>query len=162
HGVPDLVLIDYLQLFGTETRATNREQVVAIVSHTLQALQREFGFTMLVAAQLNSSGIDKMREARRDESGKLIHPLPNEGDLRESRAMYHDADRVIFLYKPPFDCRDVDQRSPGVIKPEVWLYQEKRRSGGVTYVRCWFEKRYTRFVEVERGEAIAADIAENS
>lgn len=165
-GQPDVIVVDYLQLFGTRKRMGSREETVATVSHSLQALVRELpGTTMLVAAQLNESGLEEMRQIRREQNadgseGRVIHRLPKPGDLRESQAIYHDADRVIFLYRPPVDCRGSDQRAPSILKPEVWWFQEKRRRGGVAVVRCWFEKRYTRFVEVARKEADAADQAE--
>lgn len=167
-GQPDAILIDYLQLFGTLKRLGSREETVAAVSHRLQALVREMpGTTMFVAAQLNENGLDEMRQVRREVTedgspGKIIHRLPKPGDIRESQAIYHDADRVIFLYKPPIDCRGVEQRMPSALKPEVWWYQEKRRRGGVAITRCWFEKRYTRFVEVLRHEADKADVAEQA
>jgi replicative DNA helicase len=165
-GQPNLILIDYLQLFGTRKRLGSREETVATVSHRLQALVRELpGTTMLVAVQLNETGLDEMRQIRREMNadgteGRVIHRLPKPGDIRESQAIYHDADRMIFLYRPPIDCRNADQRSPQVLKPEVWWYQEKRRRGGIGIVRCWFEKRYTRFVQVSRNEADSADEAD--
>lgn len=167
-GQPDVILVDYLQLFGTRRRLGSREETVATVSHRLQALVRELpGTTMFVAAQLNESGLDEMRQVRRDVNadgspGKVIHRLPKPGDIRESQAIYHDADRVIFLYRPAIDVRGSLQNSPQVLKPEVWWFQEKRRRGGVGCVRCWFEKRYTRFIEVARAESDAADKAEES
>jgi replicative DNA helicase len=167
-GQPDVILVDYIQLFGTEKRFGSREETVATISHRLQALVRELpGTTMFAAAQLNESGLDEMRQIRRETNadgteGKVIHRLPKPGDIRESQAIYHDADRVVFLYRPPVDCRDVDQRSPTVLKPEVWWYQEKRRRGGVGIVRTWFEKRYTRFIQVDRGEHMAADEAQQT
>lgn len=167
-GRPDVILIDYLQLFGTRKRMGSREETVATVSHRLQALVRELpGTTMFVAAQLNEAGLDEMRQIRREQNadgspGKIIHRLPKPGDIRESQAIYHDADRMIFLYRPPVDCRGVDQRSPAILKPEVWWFQEKRRRGGVGIVRCWFEKKYTRFIEVAHAEAALADAAEES
>ncbi len=167
-GQPDVILVDYLQLFGTRKRMGSREETVATVSHRLQALVRELpGTTMFVAAQLNESGLDEMRQVKHEvnsdgSQGKLIHRMPKPGDIRESQAIYHDADRMIFLYRPPEDCRTVDQRSPTVLKPEVWWYQEKRRRGGVGIVRCWFEKRHLRFVEVDRRQADAADQREEA
>ncbi len=151
-GTPDLICVDYLQLFDTRKKTQSREQTVSVVSHALQALQRELKCVVMVAAQLNESGLAEMRTVKRDEEGKVIHRMPKPGDLRESQAMYHDADRVVFLYKPPVDCRDCEQFLPGVSRPEMWVYQEKRRSGGVMHVRTWFEKRYTRFIELSQSE----------
>lgn len=161
-GTPHLVTVDYLQLFETRKKTQSREQTVAVVSHALQALRTELGCVVMVAAQLNETGLAEMRTLKRDESGKVVHRLPKPGDLRESQAMYHDADRVVFLYKPPVDCRDVDQSASSAPRPEVWIYQEKRRSGGVSSVRTWFEKRYTRFVELTKGELIEAEQASSA
>lgn len=165
HGPPDLILVDYLQQFDPGKSAGrsvgNREAAVAHVSRQLQGLQREIGCVMLVAAQLNESGLNEMRQIKRDEDGRVIHRMPKPGDLRESQAAYHDADRVIFLYKPPVDCRGTEQTAAGTSEPEVWWYQEKRRRGcaGV-FVRCWFQKRYTRFVAVNDAEVATAERAE--
>lgn len=150
-GVPDLILVDYLQLFEARKRITgnSREALVAYVSHQLQALQRELGCVLITAAQLNESGLNEMRQVKRDEDGRVIHRMPKAGDLRESQGAYHDADRVIFLYRPPVDCRGQEQVAKGIGTPEVWWYQEKRRRGCAgLFARCWFQKRFTRFVEM--------------
>lgn len=159
-GAPHLWVVDYLQLFGVDSkrRLNSREQEVAYISHQLQALCRELGGVWLVGCQMNEKGLSEMRAAKRDKGaegqpGKLIPRLPNAGDLRESQAIYHDADRVIALYMPPVDCRDQDQTGPNIGKPEMWLCQIKRRKGGTGSVKTWFEKRYTRFVEHGQGGA---------
>lgn len=155
HGVPDLMMVDYLQIFDARKRVggANREAIVAYVTHTLQALCRELGCVVIVAAQLNEAGLKEMREVKRDEDGKVKHRLPNRGDLRESQAAYHDADRFIFLYRPPVDSNDIDQHAPGMTNIELWWYQEKRRGGGCGIVRTRFEKRFARFVECETHKA---------
>lgn len=152
HGAPHLMVVDYLQLFNTTNRrVAKREEVVAHVSHTLQSLQRELGCCMLVAAQLNESGLKEMRAVHRDKNEKFIPRLPGAGDFRESQAIYHDADRVIAIYRPPVDSRDQDQTGANVLKPEQWICQIKRRKGGTGYVKCRFEKQLTRFVELPDG-----------
>jgi replicative DNA helicase len=157
---PHFILVDYLQLFGTRKRLGSREETVATVSHRLQALVREYpGTTMLVGVQLNETGLEDMRQIKRDENGRIRHRMPKPGDIRESQAIYHDADRVIFLYRPPVDCRGTDQTGH-TDHPEIWWFQEKRRRGGCASVRCWFQKRFTRFVEIGRNESDAADEAE--
>jgi len=153
HGTPHLVVVDYLQLFEPRRRLHSREQEVAHVSHRLQALAREVGGCWLIGCQMNESGLKEMRTLRRErgpdgKEGKVIHRIPNAGDLRESQAIYHDADRVIALYCPPVDSRDQDQTGPNIHKPEMWLCQIKRRAGRTGIVKTWFEKFYTRFVEL--------------
>lgn len=140
-GAPDLVVVDYLQLFGTRKRCNSREQEVATVSHKLQSLCRQIGGVWLVGCQMNESGLAEMRVARRDDKGKLIHRMPRAGDLRESQAIYHDADRVICLYVPPEDCRGMDQTGPNVLHPEEWWVQIKCRDGVTGGAKCWFDKR---------------------
>lgn len=157
HGHPTAVGVDYLQIFGTEKRCGNREEVVATVSHAMQAMQRESGNLWLVLAQLNESGLRDMKTLRRDANEKVIHRIPQAGDLRESQAIFHDADRVIMLYRPPVDCRDQDNWGGNALKPEIWLCQIKRRKGGEGFVRCWFDKRYTHFAELERAEMLQAE-----
>jgi replicative DNA helicase len=150
HGVPALMMVDYLQIFGTRDKrlGSNRESVVAHVSHMLQALQRELGCVMIVGCQLNESGLKEMRKVERDEQGNVKHRLPNRGDLRESQAAYHDADRVIFLYRPPVDSMDQDQHIPGRTEKDIWWYQEKRRAGGICVAKTIMEQRFCRFVEL--------------
>lgn len=158
HGAPHLVVVDYLQLFGTKRRVNNREQEVAHVSHSLQALQRELGCVMVVGAQLNETGLREMKALKRQEDGTIQHRMPTAGDFRESQAMYHDADRVIAIYRPPEDCRGSDNYGPDAIMPEQWLWQIKRRYGGEGAVKCWFEKKFMHFREFGSGDHAAADM----
>lgn len=149
HGEPDLVVVDYLQQLGTRKRTQSREQTVAEVSHQLQGLSREFRVVMLTGVQVNRSGISEQNMVKRDKDGKVLHRLPGMQDLRESDAPYHDADRVIALYRPPEDCRGVDQTTGNVLCPEMWVCQIKCRDGMTGYVRTWFRKQILRFEEIE-------------
>jgi replicative DNA helicase len=147
-GMPDLIIVDYLQLFGTRKRCGSREQEVAHISHTLQALQRSLGAVWCVGCQMNEAGLSEMRTPKRDAEGRIIHRLPHAGDLRESQAIYHDADRVIALYLPAEDSYGTMQNGPGIVSPEVWWVQIKRRRGGTGYVRTRFEKQFQIFAEI--------------
>jgi replicative DNA helicase len=168
HGTPAVLLVDYLQIFDTRRKGLTGEARVAYVSHQFQALQRELGCVMVIAAQLNESGLSEMRQPKRDDSGKIIHRMPHRGDLRESQAIYHDADRVIFLYMPPEDSAGNDQTQPGLTRIELWWYQEKRRAGRTRAVKAIFEKCYVRFVphgsrhEAATAEPAAPAIPDNS
>lgn len=163
YGLPGAIEVDYLQLFGARARlvGNSREAVVAHVSHELQALSRELDCPVIVAAQMNETGLKEMREIKRDEQERIIHRMPKPGDLRESQAAYHDADRVIFLYRPPVDCLGREQTQTGVGMPEMWWYQEKRRRGCAgLYVRTWFEKRFTVFSPMSAEEQTEGERAE--
>lgn len=145
HGTPHLIVLDYLQLIGTTKRCGSREQEVATVSHTWQALQRELGCVTLGGAQLNEQALAGLRQIKRDKEGRVVHELPNRGALRESQALYHDADIVIFLHLPVEDRNQRDQVSSEVSRPEMWLCVDKRRSGARGKAAAWFEKQFGRF-----------------
>ena len=153
HGAPHLMLLDYMQLVGTKKRCGAREQEVAEVSNGWQGLQRELGCVAVAGAQLNEAGLREMRQVRRDEEGKVIHRMPNRGDLRESQSMYHAADVVWFLYQPPEDCTGRDQSDGNAATPESWIVQDKRRNGVRGICRTWFQKQFGRFREIGGDEA---------
>ena len=146
HGTPHLIILDYLQLVGTTSKqARSREQEVARVSHTWQALQRELGCVTLGGAQLNEQALANLRQRKTDKEGRVIHETPNRGALRESQALYHDADIVIFLHMPVEDCTGRDQITTEVSRPEMWLCVDKRRNGTRGKAVAWFEKQFGRF-----------------
>ncbi len=159
HGQPDAVIIDYLQILLPKKRCNSREQEVAYVSHTLQGECRRAGNVWVVGAQMNESGLAAQRTAKKDENGRLQHRTPIAGDLRESQAFYHDADRMLCIYRPPEDCNGNDQATQPPMRPEQWICQIKRRRGGTGAVKCWFERRFTRFVEFNRDQLLAAESA---
>jgi len=75
----DLVVVDYLQLVSTpRIKGQNREQEVASISRGLKQLAKRMGCPVITATQLNE-----------------------QGKSRESRAVEHDADCVIFFSAAP-------------------------------------------------------------
>ena len=145
HGAPHLIVLDYLQLIGVGKRCNSREQEVAHISHTWQALQRELGCVTLGGAQLNEAALSGLRQIKRDKEGNVIHELPNRGALRESQALYHDADVVIFLHMPVVDGAGREQVGLDTTNPEMWLCVDKRRSGVRGIVKTRFEKAHGYF-----------------
>ena len=154
HGKPDAVLVDYLQIIMPEKKCNSREQEVAYVSHTLQAECRRAGNVWVVGAQMNESGLKEQRTAKKSENGRLSHRTPMPGDLRESQAFFHDADRMICIYRPPEDYYGNEQASSSPLTPEQWLCQIKRRRGGTGAVKFWFERKFTRFTEFTKAQII--------
>jgi len=87
HGL-GLIVIDYLQLMNSSSRAENRVQEIAIIARGLKALAREMKVPVIALSQL--SRMVEQRSPRR----------PQLSDLRESGAIEQDADLVMFLYRP--------------------------------------------------------------
>lgn len=145
HGTPHLIVLDYLQLIGVKKPCKSREQEVAHTSHTWQALQRELGCVTIGGAQLNEASLSKLRTVKRDKEGNVIHELPDRGALRESQALYHDADVVIFLHMPVVDGAGREQIGLDTTNPEMWLCVDKRRSGVRGIVKTRFEKAHGYF-----------------
>lgn len=82
-----LIIVDYLQLMGTNPSLSTREERVAENSRGLKALAKDMGCVVVALAQLNRS-----IESR----GKKAEPMLS--DLRESGAIEQDADSIIFLH----------------------------------------------------------------
>ena len=74
----DLVIVDYLQLMGGDTRTDNRVQEVSHISRSLKVLARELNVPVLAAAQLS-----RAVEQRSDKKPVL-------SDLRESGCLAGD------------------------------------------------------------------------
>jgi replicative DNA helicase len=74
----DLIIIDYLQLMGGDTRNDNRVQEVSHISRSLKVLARELNVPVLTAAQLS-----RAVEQRTDKKPVL-------SDLRESGCLTGD------------------------------------------------------------------------
>ncbi|ATE56162.1 MULTISPECIES: DnaB-like helicase C-terminal domain-containing protein [Actinosynnema] len=90
----DVVVIDYLQLVGSEHRGARREEEVAAISRQLKQLSRELGVAVIIAAQLNRESV---RNNRR----------PVAADLRESGGIEADADVVILHSRPVIEEGDL-------------------------------------------------------
>ena len=69
-----LIVVDYLQLMSIHGFKSNREQEIAQISHGLKAIANENKCPLIALSQLNE-----------------------EGYLRESRAIGHDANIVLIL-----------------------------------------------------------------
>lgn len=122
YGRIDLVIVDYLQLQGSDDEYGNREQEVSAVSRGLKAIAKEFDVPVLAAAQLSRAG-DKRQEKK-----------PVLSDLRESGGLEQDADNVLFIY------------TPDAIKPNNKdIIIAKHRNGAVGKIGLYFKSQYTRF-----------------
>ena len=123
----DLVIIDYLQLMGGDTRNDNRVQEVSYISRNLKILARELNVPVLAAAQLS-----RAVEQRSDKRPVL-------SDLRESGSLEQDADIVMFIYRP-------DQYEKDTVKQNVAeIIVAKHRNGPVGSVEMVFRSELAKF-----------------
>lgn len=118
--LPQLIIVDYIQLLKAPQRHENRQAEVAEISSGLKRLARRLEIPIVALAQLN-----RAPEARSDKRPQLI-------DLRESGSIENDADVVIGLYRDEYYHRDT--KDPGVLEAIVL----KQRSGPRTTVRLHF------------------------
>ena len=123
----DLVIVDYLQLMGGDTRNENRVQEVSYISRNLKVLARELNVPVLAAAQLS-----RAVEQRSDKRPVL-------SDLRESGSLEQDSDIVMFIYRP-------DQYEKDTVKQNVAeIIVAKHRNGPVGSVELVFRNALAKF-----------------
>ncbi|MBJ2221039.1 replicative DNA helicase [Pseudomonas sp. MF7453] len=94
----DILMIDYVQIVGTDGKSQNRADAVAKVSIAIMNLSRELAIPILVLAQLNRGPANR--------PGKK----PQASDLKESGQIEQDADAVILVH---YD-RDSEMGQQGV------------------------------------------------
>ena len=89
-----LAVIDYLQLIENPLKGELRHLQVAACSRTLKRLAIDLNISIVALSQLN-----KDMESR---AGNRI----SIADLRESEAIGHDADHILFLHRPGYFGED--------------------------------------------------------
>lgn len=122
-----VLIIDYLQLITTTTKAESRVVEVSHISQSLKNLARELKIPVLALSQLNRQ-VESRGERR-----------PQLADLRESGAIEQDADLVMFLYHEDADNKEA-------IKLEI----AKHRNGPTGVIDLVFKGDRVKFYEVER------------
>jgi replicative DNA helicase len=148
-----LVVIDYLQLIKLAgNRPDNREQEVAEISRSLKALAGELNVPIIALAQLNADSTNRPDKR------------PRSSDLRESKAVWADADKVILIHAPAALERSRNAEKQGnedePFPPEtVDLIVDKNRGGRVGTRTVLFWPSYvcfTSYTEQEAGFAVDA------
>lgn len=129
HGVK-LVIIDYIQLMKSGSKAESRQQEVADISRNLKLLGKSLGVPVIALSQLNRGP-----EQRTDKK-------PMMSDLRESGAIEQDADIVILLHRE--DAYEKESPRAG----EADLIVAKHRNGATATITVAFQGHYARFVDM--------------
>ena len=123
----DLILVDYLQLMGSDSRNENRVQEVSYISRSLKVLARELDVPVLAAAQLS-----RAVEHREDKRPML-------SDLRESGSLEQDADIVMFIHRPDKDNKESPRHNVAE------LIVSKHRNGPTGSIETIFLENLAKF-----------------
>ncbi|MBR6755591.1 MAG: replicative DNA helicase [Peptococcaceae bacterium] len=126
HGL-SLIVIDYLQLMGSNGRSESRQQEVSMISRSLKALARELNIPVIALSQLSRS-VEQGPEKK-----------PSLSHLRESGSLEQDADIVMFIYRDEYYHEDSEH------KGEAELIIAKHRNGATGSVNVSFRKEFTKF-----------------
>jgi len=128
-----LVVIDYLQLIAGDPKyKQNRQAEISEISRALKSMARELNVVVIALSQL-SRGV----ESRPDKRPILSY-------LRESGQIEQDADLIAFLYRDDYYTND----SP--LKDRMEIILAKHRNGPTGTVELGFNKRFGRFVHLEK------------
>lgn len=123
HGDIDLVIVDYLQLQGVDSKFGNRQEEVSSISRGLKAMAKEFDVPVIAGAQL-SRAVDSRAEKK-----------PILSDLRESGSIEQDSDIVTFIHVS-------DEYNKNSMIDFIFA---KHRNGAVGSVPLKFKKELTKF-----------------
>lgn len=118
----DIIYIDYIQLMEGDDGAKNREREVASISRALKSLAMELNIPIVAISQLNDEPDEKN--------------TPRSRHLRESKAISHDANKIILVWRPymyNMDCGEpntvakflVDKNRGGIIKGGTIFFDEE-------------------------------------
>ncbi|RAV34896.1 DnaB-like helicase C-terminal domain-containing protein [Corynebacterium heidelbergense] len=123
-----LIVVDYLQLLKSGTKAESRQAEVSEISRQLKLLAKQLKVPIIAIAQLNR-GV----ESRGDDA------LPRASDLRESGSLEQDADMVLLIHRP--DATNPDHERAG----EADVIVAKNRGGRVSTATVANQLHFARF-----------------
>jgi len=126
-----LIVVDYLQLMTAPTsKNSTRELEVAYMARHLKATAKALGVPVLALSQIN---VDRDRPDKR----------PGPHDLRESKAIWHESDTILFLHHDGASRRDI-----------VELIVAKQRNGPTGSMPIRWDGPTTRFYNPEPGDSL--------
>lgn len=123
-----LIVVDYLQIMGTNKSAQSRENAISEISRGLKALAKELAVPVIALSQVNRN-----IELRQDKR-------PLMADLRESGAIEQDADLIIFLHRET----DEGGQAPGGASIAEFIIGKNRNGPRDTVKVAWLGQ-YTSF-----------------
>ena len=128
-----LVIVDYLQIMGTNKNAEGREKAISEISRSLKALAKELNVPVIALSQVNRN-IDLRQDKR-----------PMMADLRESGAIEQDADLIIFIHR-----EDVENSQPNQASVAEFIVGKHRNGPRGTVKVAWLGQ-YASFENLASG-----------
>lgn len=129
-----LVVVDYMQLMGTEGKSQNRVQEIGAISRGLKLIARSLNIPIIALSQL-SRGVESRQDRR-----------PIMSDLRESGNIEQDADVIIFIYRDGYYENDIPKRE------EADIIVAKNRNGRTGTLKLMWEPSLTRFENLKESD----------
>lgn len=130
-----LIIIDYLQLMGSSSKAESRQQEISIISRSLKGVAKELDVPVIALSQLS-----RAVEQRNDHRPQLA-------DLRESGAIEQDADLVMFVYRDEVYNKDDEN-----VKGKAEIIVGKQRNGPIGTANLAFVRDFARFENLSERE----------
>ena len=134
HGL-DMIVVDYLQLMGSDQRAESRQVEVSEISRSLKAIAQELKVPLVACAQLSRAN------ERRGVSG--LRPMLS--DLRDSGSIEQDADVVMFLHREAYYANQMRKDAEPMPDNVAEVIIAKQRNGPTGVVRLAWLGEYTLF-----------------
>jgi replicative DNA helicase len=128
----DLVMVDYLQLMGSDSKSESRQVEVSSISRALKGIAQELRVPLIACAQLS-----RANAARSDKRPML-------SDLRDSGSIEQDADVVMFLHREEYYDPDTEDKNIAEI------IVGKQRNGALGTVKLAWQGQYTRFANLAK------------
>ena len=145
HFKPDVLIVDYVQLLTPNNPKDSRERQVADISRELKKMTSDFEMIVIQLTQLAEKGIGNYKPS-------------GESYTRESRAIYHDSNCVIYVHhvteekeieiaqnrtvlkerQNKEETKEMLKRLEGIGTRLVEVIVDKNRSGSVGSDYYWF------------------------
>ena len=125
---PDVLIVDYVQLLTPSNPRDSRERQVAEISRELKKMTSDFDMVVIQLTQLAEKGIGNYRPS-------------GESYTRESRAIYHDSNIVIYVHH-------VTEEKEIEIAHNSTALKERQNSQTTKEMLRRFEDNGTRLIEM--------------
>ena len=142
-----LIIIDHLQLItsGTEGNSRpNRQEEIADITRGLKNMARELNIPVIVLSELNR-GVETRGGNKR----------PQLSDLCEVGSIDHDADLVMFIYRPEF-YQILEDEMGQSLKGIAELIVAKNRYGALNTIKLKFD-RFASFTNLDNSIKVIPD-----